>query len=67
MLVNHAPTNRRFCPFVSEDMSLQRHLPTRQPLSLGAGRVPPDLLASNGMGNTNLHNGQFKVMAGKYP
>ncbi|EYC43538.1 hypothetical protein Y032_0490g2381 [Ancylostoma ceylanicum] len=34
MLVNHATTNRRFCPFVSEDMSPQRHLSTRQPPEL---------------------------------
>ncbi|EYC37715.1 hypothetical protein Y032_0770g2214 [Ancylostoma ceylanicum] len=66
MLASHAIGNRRFCPFVSEDMSPQRHLPTRQSLSLGAGHARPDLVTNNGMGNTNLYNSQFKAMAGKY-
>ncbi|EYB82709.1 hypothetical protein Y032_0352g3248 [Ancylostoma ceylanicum] len=66
MLFIHATVNRRFCSFVSVDISPQRHLQTRRPPELGSRACSARFVGKQQIGYINLHNSQFKALTGKY-
>ncbi|EYC04846.1 hypothetical protein Y032_0085g1826 [Ancylostoma ceylanicum] len=60
MFVSYATMNRRFCSFVSEDMSPQRHLPIKRPPELSSKKCYARVAGTHSYGlvDSSLAEGQ---------